>query len=107
MHPQSLAQVPERTEDESGPVPTEPPGERAEVKVGRVRTGGGAPPRAPALRAPPLAPARNGGAGNGNRTRITGLEGRSSTIELSPLSYLRRHAWWAGKDSNLRRHSAS
>ena len=61
------------------------------------------------------------GAGDGNRTRTNGLEGRSSTIELLPpllehfyrpslvrRSTLRprgtRQIWWREVDSNHRRH---
>jgi hypothetical protein len=54
----------------------------------------------------------DGGAGDGNRTRIASLEGWHSTIELLPqdsvgVKNAACRMWWGGKDSNLRRHSAS
>ena len=58
---------------------------------------------------------RPAGAGEGNRTLVVSLEGFCSTIELHPPSDLcltakqcslrLQHAWWRGKDSNLRRQS--
>ena len=51
-------------------------------------------------------------AGDGNRTHMTGLEGRGFTIKLRPRTQLRqaatvhtllRRRYWAGQDSNLRR----
>ena len=38
------------------------------------------------------------GAGDGNRTHVTSLEGWGFTIKLHPQSH-----WWKGKDSNFRR----
>ena len=54
----------------------------------------------------------NGGAGSGNRTRITSLEGLGNNHYTMPaikneLVLYRRiiWKWWRGKDSNLRRLS--
>lgn len=42
------------------------------------------------------------GAGDGNRTHATNLEGWSSTIELHPHASPNHLVWWREKDLNLR-----
>ncbi len=85
-----------------------------------VHSGGG-PPSGPCIRQTPgdlrgqRASVMVGGAGDGNRTHTTSLEGWGSTIELRPHSVqddgtrigdpAKKRKWWAEKDSNLRRHS--